>query len=273
MQRLARQWQAQRLAVAFVPTMGYFHDGHLSLIARARRAAGSKGKVVVSIYVNPTQFAPGEDLARYPRDFQRDKLLCARGGADVIFVPTDAQMYPDGFNTFVVEEELGRGMEGESRPNHFRGVTTVVAKLFNIVLPTVAIFGAKDFQQAAIIKKMTADLNFPLKIIVAPTRRERDGLAMSSRNKYLTPSLRRRAVVLWLALQRAQAAVCKGPVPAKRLKADLARFIAHQPEAKVDYIEIFDPHTLAPARQAARGLHLALAVYIGSTRLIDNVAL
>src|ERR1700744_4470045 len=194
MQRLARKWREAGIHSGFVPTMGYLHAGHLSLAEVARRQAGKKGKMVVSIYVNPTQFAPTEDLSKYPRDLKRDLKLCREAGVDVVFTPDDAQMYPGkaegNYSTYVLEETLSQGMEGGSRPTHFRGVTSVVAKLFNIVLPDVAIFGQKDFQQAAIIQRMVVDLNFPLKGIVAPTGRENDGLAMSSRNKYLNPEQR-----------------------------------------------------------------------------------
>src|SRR5213083_532759 len=208
MQRLAKEWNRRGVPVGLVPTMGYLHGGHVSLVRKARQRVGKRGVVVISIYVNPTQFAPTEDLAQYPRDLPRDKKLCRDAGVDVLFVPNDRQMYPAGkgadFSTFVVEEDLSRGMEGASRPTHFRGVTTVVAKLFNIVLPDVAIFGAKDFQQAAVIRRMVSDLNFPLKIVVAPTVRESDGLAMSSRNKYLDPAQREQATILHRALQRAR---------------------------------------------------------------------
>ncbi|MBI3880322.1 MAG: pantoate--beta-alanine ligase [Verrucomicrobia bacterium] len=274
MQRLARRCQREGRRVGFVPTMGYLHAGHLSLVHRARRAIGPKGLVVVSIYVNPTQFAPTEDLAKYPRDFARDARLCREAGVDIIFAPSDAEMYPgksDGrYSAYVVEEKLSRGMEGASRPTHFRGVTTVVAKLFHLVLPDVAVFGAKDWQQAAIVRRMVRDLNFPLRLIVAPTVRERDGLALSSRNKLLTPGQRAQATVLSRALARARAAVKRGPLPAARLKADLARFIAREPLARLDYVECFDADTLQPAARAARGTHLALAVFAGKTRLIDN---
>jgi len=213
MQRLARKWQRAGTRIGFVPTMGYLHAGHLSLVKRARQAVGKSGKVVVSIYVNPTQFAPTENLSKYPRDLKRDLKLLRELKVDVVFTPSDAEMYPskseNKFSTYIVEEKLSRTMEGASRPTHFRGVTTVVAKLFNIVLPDVAVFGQKDFQQAAIIKHMAADLNFPVKIIVAPTLREKDGLAMSSRNKYLSGDLRRQATVLWRAIQTAQAVVKK----------------------------------------------------------------
>src|SRR5580698_6172984 len=205
MQQLAKRWQTRGMRVGFVPTMGYLHEGHLSLVRRARRAVGPRGVVVVSIYVNPAQFGPKEDLSRYPRDFPRDKKLCRSAGVDVIFAPDDNEMYPrngaGAYSTVVAEESLSRGMEGVARPGHFCGVTTIVAKLFNLVLPEVAVFGSKDFQQAAVIKRMVRDLNFPLKIVVAPTHREPDGLAMSSRNKYLTPGQRQQAAVLHEALQ------------------------------------------------------------------------
>ena len=235
--------------------------------------------VVVSIYVNPTQFGPREDLSKYPRDLRRDAQLCREAGVDVLFVPSDGEMYPageaEGFSTWVVEDKLSQEMEGRSRPTHFRGVTTVVAKLFNIVLPDVAVFGAKDWQQAAIIRRMTRDLNFPVKIIVAPTQREPDGLAMSSRNKYLTGDLRGQAVVLSQAIARARAKVrsAKRSVSAATLKAELRKFIEQQPDARVDYIEFFHPATLRAASEASRGTQLALAVFVGRTRLIDNARL
>jgi pantoate--beta-alanine ligase len=279
MQRLARSWHRAGVRVGFVPTMGYLHAGHLSLVQRARRLVGPGGEVVVSIYVNPTQFSPQEDLSRYPRDFARDARSCRKAGVDVIFAPDNAQMYPGAgagsFSTFVIEGELSRGMEGKSRPTHFRGVTTVVAKLFNIVQPDVAVFGAKDYQQAAIVKRMVRDLNFPLKIVVAPTLREADGLAMSSRNKYLVGELREQALVLWRSLQQARAAVRQAarPIPAARLKAKLERLIANAPAARLDYVEFFDPVTLLPVPSVARGAQMALAVFIGKTRLIDNARL
>jgi pantoate--beta-alanine ligase len=285
MQRHALQWQRAGVPVGFVPTMGYLHDGHLSLVRAARRHVGKTGRVVVSIYVNPTQFAPNEDLAKYPRDLKRDLQLCRAAGVDVVFTPDDAAMYPQrqnpkskiqnpkSFSTYVVEENLGRRMEGERRPTHFRGVTTVVAKLFNLVLPDVAVFGQKDFQQAAIIQRMVADLNFPVKIIVAPTRREPDGLAMSSRNKYLDAGQRAQAVILYHALQAAAAAVRKKSLPAARLKQDLRSFLTVAPLGRLDYVEFFDPETLQPVAQVRRGTHMALAVYFGKTRLIDNARL
>ena len=277
MQRLATKWRRAGLRSGFVPTLGYLHAGHLALAHVARRQVGNAGRVVVSIYVNPTQFAPTEDLSKYPRDLKRDLKLCREAGVDVVFTPDDAQMYAGkaegNYSTYVVEEKLSQGMEGESRPTHFRGVTTVVAKLFNIVLPDVAVFGQKDFQQAAVIQRMVADLNFPLKIIVAPTTRESDGLAMSSRNKYLDQEQRAQAVILFHALQAAQAAVKKKAVSAARLKADLKEFITAAPLARLDYVEFFDPKTLQPVQQVKPGAHLALAVFFGKTRLIDNARL
>jgi len=277
MQKLALQWKRAGVKIGFVPTMGYLHAGHLSLVREARRRVGKNGVVVVSIYVNPTQFAPTEDLSKYPRDLKRDLKLLRELKTDVVFTPGDAEMYPGkaegNYSTYVVEENLGRVMEGAARPVHFRGVTTVVAKLFNLVLPDVSVFGQKDFQQAAIIKRMVADLNFPVQIIVAPTRREADGLAMSSRNKYLDAEQRAQAVILFHALQAAKATVAKKTVSAARLKKDLQAFITTAPLARLDYVEFFNPETLQPVAQVKRGTHLALAVYFGKTRLIDNASL
>lgn len=270
MQRLSKKIRAEKRQIGFVPTMGYLHEGHLSLVRRARALVGKKGQVVVSIYVNPTQFAPTEDLSKYPRDLARDKKLCCDAGVDVLFVPADQEMYPADFSTYVVEEKLSRSMEGASRPTHFRGVTTIVAKLFNIVLPDVSVFGAKDFQQAAIIQQMVRDLNFPMKVVVAPTHREADGLAMSSRNKYLSPTQRAQATVLSRAIQEAKKAVGAKAIPAARLKLNTAKFISTQPEARLDYVEFFNPETLAAVDTAGKGTQMALAVYFGKTRLIDN---
>lgn len=279
MQRLALRWRRAGKRVGFVPTMGYLHDGHLSLVQRARRLVGKQGVVVASIYVNPTQFAPTEDLSAYPRDLDRDKALCRQAGVDVLFFPSDAEMYPGraagGYSTYVVEERLSQGMEGASRPTHFRGVTTVVAKLFNLVLPDVAVFGAKDWQQAAILRRMTRDLNFPLKFVVAPTRREKDGLAMSSRNKYLSAEERQQATILFRALMRAKEAVAasRTPIYAEVLKKELAALIATQPAARLDYVEFFDGESLQPTTAVTRGMHMAMAVFVGKTRLIDNAVL
>jgi pantoate--beta-alanine ligase len=276
MQRLAGRWRQQNIRVGFVPTMGYLHAGHLSLVKTARRLAGKKGVVVVSIYVNPTQFGPAEDFSRYPRDLQRDLKLCRGEGVDIVFCPADQDMYPNNpkapFSTFVIEEALSQGMEGTSRPTHFRGVTTVVAKLFNIVQPQFAVFGQKDYQQAAIVKRMVKDLNFPIQIVIAPIYREVDGLAMSSRNRYLEGELRAQATILWRSLQKIRKSVSR-PAAAARLKAEIRSLVKSQPAAELDYVEFFDPETLKPVAQVKRGVHVALAVKVGKTRLIDNARL
>jgi pantoate--beta-alanine ligase len=279
MRKQVRDWRRAGLRVGLVPTMGSLHAGHLSLVERARREVGRAGKVVVSIYVNPTQFGPNEDFSRYPRDLAGDARLCRAAGVDAIFAPPDTEMYPGrargDFSCYVVEEELSRPMEGASRPTHFRGVTTVVAKLFNIVTPEVAVFGAKDWQQAAVLKRMVRDLNFPLKLVVAPTMREGDGLAMSSRNRYLAGDLREQALALSRAMARAREMVRKAgkPVPAGRLREELKRVIAAAPDAQIDYIEFFDPETLAALERVGSGARVGLAVRVGNTRLIDNSSL
>jgi len=275
MQRMGLAWRAEGRAVGFVPTMGYLHDGHMSLVKKARQMVKADGVVVASIFVNPTQFAPTEDLAAYPRDFQRDKELCRAAGVDVLFAPETEQMYPStetSYSTHVSEDLVSRGMEGGSRPHHFQGVATVVVKLFNLVQPTLAVFGAKDYQQASVIQKVVQDLNIPVKIIVAATVREKDGLAMSSRNKYLSPAERAQAPALHQAIQMAKEALRGSPsgLSAESLADDLRKFIQKQPSAKVDYIEFFDPLSLRPLKQLRPGCHLALAVHIGKTRLIDN---
>jgi pantoate--beta-alanine ligase len=285
MQRLALRWRRSGIRVGFVPTMGYLHEGHLGLVRCARHSVKRGGRVVVSIYVNPTQFGQGEDFRRYPRDLRRDIRLCREAGVDVLFVPRDGEMYPGGlnvgparpkaFSTFVLEKWLSQGMEGAARPTHFRGVTTVVAKLFNIVLPDVAVFGAKDYQQAVVVRRMVRDLNFPVRVLVAATLREADGLAMSSRNKYLNPAQRAQAAVLWRSIQQARSAVrgTRTGIGRERLKAQLQKLIEAEPETRVDYIEFFKPETLQPVRRVSRTAHMALAVFVGKTRLIDNAAL
>ena len=289
MQQFAKRCQQQGRRIGLVPTMGYLHEGHLSLVRVARRRVGRTGKVVVSIYVNPMQFGPKEDFSRYPRELNRDLRLCRAAGVEVVFCPSDAEMYPRAgssrgagrtaqrvvpthFSTYVVEEDLSRMMEGASRPTHFRGVTTVVAKLFNIVLPDAAVFGAKDWQQAAIIKRMVADLNFPLKVVIAPIVREPDGVAMSSRNKYLVGDLRPQATVLPRSIQLARnvVAAAKKPVRGAELKARVRQVIKTAPAARLDYVEFFEPDTLKPRTNVSRGTQMALAVFVGKTRLIDN---
>ncbi len=269
MQRLALRWRREGVRVALVPTMGYLHDGHLSLVRRARALAGPEGRVVVSIYVNPTQFAPTEDLARYPRDLKRDLRLCRDAGADVVFTPSDEAMYPGrdagGYSTYVVEEMLGQGMEGASRSTHFRGVTTVVAKLFLLVQPDAAVFGAKDWQQAAVVRRMVKDMNFPLRVVVAPTVRESDGLAMSSRNAYLVGAQRKAATVLSRSIRDVRRLVREagGKMPADALACRVATWVGEEPEARLDYVAFFDPETLKPAATVTRGVQMALAVHLG----------
>ena len=279
MQRQSLQWRSRGLRVGFVPTMGYLHAGHLSLVHEARHRVGAEGVVVVSIYVNPTQFAPTEDLAKYPRDFARDSQLCREAGVDVIFAPTDGDMYAgreDGnYSTYVVEEGLTQGLEGASRPTHFRGVTTVVAKLFNCVLPEVSVFGAKDWQQAAVIRRMVTDLQFPIRIVVAPTTRESDGLAMSSRNRYLQPEERVQATVLWRSQKWVRQEVRRfvDGVPSTRLRQRVEALVAECPAARLDYVAFVDPDTLRPVDLVRRGHRIVLAVFVGKTRLIDNGAI
>jgi len=279
MQRQASAWRKSGVKVGFVPTMGYLHAGHISLVAKARKLVGPRGRVVLSIYVNPTQFGPKEDFSRYPRDLARDAQLCRAAGVDAIFAPADAEMYPRPpgaeYSTHVVEETLSARMEGASRPTHFRGVTTIVAKLFNLVQPHFAVFGAKDFQQAAIIQRMVRDLNFPLRVVVAPTLREPDGLAMSSRNKYLVGDLRRQSLLLSQALREARKRVAAAPAAVKAvlLRSILTKLIEREPDARVDYIEFFGPEDLVPVKTVTPGTQMALAVFVGKTRLIDNARL
>lgn len=257
-----------------MPTMGYLHEGHISLVHEARKRSGPGGIVVVSIYVNPTQFAPTEDLSLYPRDLPRDLSLCRQAGVDAVFLPSDASMYPGKetgrFSTYVVEERLSQGMEGASRPTHFRGVTTIVAKLFLCVQPDCAVFGAKDWQQAQVVRRMVQDLNFPIRVVVAPTRRDVDGVAQSSRNKYLSPEERSQAVALVRSLDLCRKAVRHGAVAAHLLKTWVRKEVSQYPSARLDYVEFFDPESLEPIRTVRRGSHMALAVRVGTTRLIDN---
>ena len=253
--------------VGFVPTMGYLHEGHLSLV---RQAKIENPSVVVSIFVNPTQFGPQEDFQSYPRDTQRD-LAMLEGMTDVVFMPSAAEMYPAKFDSWVEVGEITERLEGASRPGHFRGVTTIVAKLFNIVQPDVAYFGQKDAQQLAIIKRMVADLNFPVEIRPCPTVRETDGLAWSSRNQYLNDSQRRQAPCLYEALQHAARLVAAGRCSSDEIIAAMAEVIKRRPEARIDYISIVDTELLQPVERVDRPCLIALAVHIGPARLIDNI--
>ena len=275
MQRASRQWQREGAKVGFVPTMGYLHPGHISLVHAARKRVGPEGRVVVSIYVNPTQFAPHEDLSTYPRDLSRDLKLCREARVDAVFFPTDALMYPGreagDYSTYVTEESVSLGLEGISRPTHFRGVTTIVAKLFNCVLPDVAVFGAKDWQQAAVIRRMSTNLDFPVKVVVAPTHREPDGLAMSSRNVYLTPEERSQATVLWRSIQWCRRRVREADrVPAATLVGEVQRLIATESKGRLDYAAFFESDSLKSVEMVTTGTHMALAVFLGKVRLIDN---
>jgi len=251
--------------------MGALHAGHAALIRRARALAGKGGAVVVSIFVNPTQFGPKEDLSRYPRPFAEDRKLCASLGVDAIFHPPAGGMYRADFSTWVNEGSVSDGLCGASRPEHFRGVTTVVLKLFTIVQPDAAVFGLKDFQQCAVIARMVRDLDLPVRLVFAPTVREGDGLALSSRNAYLSPAERAEAPTLRQALLAARAAFAKG----ERSAAKLTRIVRGKisASARVDYVEAVDSGTLKPARVMKRGDTIALAAFFGRTRLIDNIQL
>jgi pantoate--beta-alanine ligase len=269
MQRIARELK-RRGRIGFVPTMGYLHEGHLRLVRAARRHSEF---VVVSIFVNPIQFGPKEDYRRYPRDFNRDRRLLQSAGADFIYCPDVRGMYPDGFATFVDVERLGEGLCGKSRPGHFRGVTTVVAKLFNTVLPDVAVFGAKDAQQAFVIRRMVRDLNFQTRIVILPTAREKDGLAMSSRNVYLTQEQRDEASVLHRSLVLARRMIGQGERRAAAVKAAMRRMILRESSGRIDYVEMVDTDELRPVRIIEDETLVALAVYFGKTRLIDNTVI
>lgn len=260
----------QRMAdkqIGFVPTMGYLHNGHLSLVRAARQTCDV---VVMSIFVNPKQFGPQEDLAAYPRDMDRDLGLACEAGVDVVFVPSVEEMYPAAFNTEVIVQGLTDSLCGASRPGHFKGVTTVVAKLFNIIGPARAYFGQKDYQQAAVIRKMVADLRMPIDVVTCPIIREEDGLAMSSRNAYLSPAERQAALVLWRALRLAAEQIAQGERQGSTLVKVLQDFIAMEPRARTDYVAVSDSHTLEDIEVLSGTILVALAVYIGKTRLIDN---
>jgi len=275
--RTVREMQQRALAekrkgrrIGFVPTMGCLHAGHLSLTKLAR---DHSDLVVLSIFVNPIQFLAGEDFTRYPRPVERDEALCLQSGVDVLFYPDGAQMYAPDHSVFVEETLLSGGLCGASRPGHFKGVTTVVAKLFNIVLPDVAVFGQKDAQQLRVIQRMVRDLNIPVEILPGPIVREPDGLAMSSRNQYLTPQGRQDALCLRRALEHVEKRVREGECRVETLRHEIAVILAGVPSACVDYIEFVDNETMMPVSRMERAVLVALAVKIGSTRLIDNIVL
>ena len=256
-------------ALGFAPTMGYLHEGHLGLI---RRAKASCGAAAVSIFVNPIQFAPTDDLDRYPRDLPRDLELAEQAGADFVFAPSPAELYPDGFAARV-DVGLEHGAENAARPGHFAGVATVVAKLFNIVAPTVAVFGQKDAEQVAVIRRLVRDLDFPVRLDIAPTAREADGLALSSRNAYLNADERVIAPALYRALTAAQAAWTAGERAPEALRQAALEVLAGEPRFALDYLAAADPDTLEPLTAPAGRVLLSVAARLGKTRLIDNVAL
>lgn len=261
-----KEWKKEGQSIGFVPTMGYLHEGHMSLID----AAGENDKVVVSIFVNPMQFGPTEDLASYPRDLEHDAKLCEEHGVDLIFHPTPEEMYGDQFYSYVDMDVLTKELCGLSRPVHFRGVCTVVTKLFNIVTPDRAYFGQKDAQQLAVIKRMVKDLNMPLTITGCPIIREEDGLAKSSRNTYLSPEERKAALVLSRSIFLGKEMVEKGERDCKKILAAMTAEIEKEPLAKIDYVKIVDLDTMQQVEKIDRGILAAIAVYIGKTRLIDN---
>jgi pantoate--beta-alanine ligase len=256
--------------VGFVPTMGYLHQGHLALVKNAKAENAS---VIVSIYVNPTQFGPREDLGAYPRDLNRDLDLLQKGRADIVFVPSDDEMYPPGFSSWVDVEKVTERLEGAARPGHFRGVATVVAKLFNIVQPTRAYFGQKDVQQVVVIKRMVADFNMGIEIVVMPTVRESDGLAMSSRNIYLSAKERQAATILFKALTLARQLRQGGERDAEKIRQQMTLLIQKESLAQIDYVSIADAETLAELNLLDRPAVASLAVRIVKTRLIDNMPL
>lgn len=267
MQRIALDARRSGKTVAVVPTMGYLHDGHVSLMREGRKLADI---LIATIFVNPMQFGPNEDLSTYPRSLERDAGLAREAGVDYLFTPQPAEIYPEGFQTHVEVERISLPLCGGSRPGHFRGVTTVVCKLFNITLADVALFGKKDYQQLAVIRRMVTDLNIPVRIVGMPIIREADGLAMSSRNSYLSPEERRAALCLSRAIAETRRLFAAGELNAAQLKAVAEGVIAAEPLAVIDYVELRDGATLEEVSAATDDTLLALAVRIGKTRLIDN---
>jgi len=270
MQQAGEGWRCEGKKITLVPTMGYLHEGHLELM----RAIRSHGDVLVSsIFVNPAQFGPGEDFERYPRDLERDTRMATEAGTDIAFIPLVKEMYSEGYQTFVHVTEVTAPLCGRSRPAFFRGVATAVAKLFNIVRPHAAIFGEKDFQQLVTIRRMVQDLNMNIEIIGHPTVREADGLAMSSRNAYLTPEQRRKAVRLNRSLREAQTLVQKGEKTGEAILNKVREVLAEDDDVRIDYVQLCDPSTLQEVTRIAASTLLALAVHMGVARLIDNVIL
>jgi len=270
MKALARRWKKEGKTVGFVPTMGYLHEGHLSLVRESKERTDV---TVVSIFVNPAQFGPREDFETYPRDLEKDSAYLRKGGVDCLFCPEAADVYPPGYRTYVEVHGLQDRLCGKSRPGHFRGVATVVLKLFNIVRPDLAFFGAKDAQQVLIIERMAADLDLDVEVVTCPLVREPDGLALSSRNAYLGPEERRAALVLSRSLRWAERAVAAGERDAAKLVAGIRSAIEAEPLSRVDYVEALNPLDLEPVAEIRGDILIALAVFIGSTRLIDNIRL
>jgi pantoate--beta-alanine ligase len=265
-----RELRRQGRRIGFVPTMGALHEGHLALVRAAKTQSDA---VVVSIFVNPTQFGLNEDFAQYPRPLEHDRKLLEAEQVDVLFTPTAEEMYAPGASTFVDVEGVSGRLDGKSRPGHFRGVATVVAKLFHIVQPDAAFFGQKDAAQVAVLKQMVRDLHFDLRLVIVPTVRETGGLAMSSRNAYLSPEERKQALVLGRALNRAQALADTGERSADKLVAAMRAVFAEQPQVAVDYVEVVNPDTLLPVSDISSGALVAVAAKVGATRLIDNIVL
>lgn len=263
-----KSWKKEGLTIGLVPTMGFLHEGHKSLIDRAVK---ENDRVVVSVFVNPIQFGPKEDLSTYPRDIDRDKKLCSDAGASILFNPEASEMYFKDASTFVDVEELTEGLCGSKRPGHFRGVCTVVSKLFNLVTPDRAYFGQKDAQQLAVIKRMVRDLNFDLEVVGCEIIREEDGLAKSSRNTYLSEEERKAALILSKSLNKAIDLLGQGERDAKNIKRIIKETLNSEPLAKIDYVEIVDSITLKPVEKVEKEILIALAVFIGKTRLIDNI--
>jgi len=270
-QSLTRELRGRGQTIGLVPTMGALHEGHLSLIRLAAERADS---VVVSIFVNPTQFGPSEDFAKYPRDLGRDLALCSDAGADIVFVPSVEEIYPKGYSTYVVEEHVSKPLEGVSRPSHFRGVTTVVAKLFNIICPDFAIFGQKDAQQVAVLKKMVVDLHLPVEVVVGETVREPDGLAMSSRNRNLSTIQRADSVTIYRALIKAREMVAAGELRADRLIAEATHLLGQQRRIRIIYVAVAARETMEPVREVIPDRTImAIAAWVDEVRLIDNLVL
>lgn len=270
MQKICGGLKKEGKIIGFVPTMGYLHEGHLSLIRIAKKRSDI---LVVSVFVNPTQFGPKEDFDRYPRDFKKDRLLLESRlrRDDFVFAPRVKDMYPEGYLTYVNVDKITHKLEGKVRPGHFQGVTTVVAKLFNIVQPDIAVFGQKDAQQAVILKKMVDDLNYGIKMIIAPTVREKDGLATSSRNVYLSKEERKQATILYQALQAAKEMIKKGERMVSKIVSGMRTLINTQPLAEIDYIAITDANSLELLNKLKGEILISLAVRFGKTRLIDNI--